>query len=360
MNKRDFLKSGLYAAGGLSLSGSNLFAKPTAPALSNDFKSIAYLPNTSDKREKVLEALDQSKPNKYVPAAFFMHFPEKLGQPAVSRHLDYFRATNMDFVKVQYEITLPRMDNITRPEDWANVPVYTKDFFEPQLAVIEALAKELRHEALIIPTVYSPFSLASQVTDLKKFVQHGKENPNAVAKGVKNMTESTLNYVHEAINRGADGFYIATQGGEANNFGDGDIFAQLIEPYDMMVLNECADKTAFNILHICDYHGAYSRLNRFVPYPASVINPPYVLADGTLVKTKDVQEAFKRPVMGGLNRNGVIAKGTEAEILAEVDKVMSEAAQNIILAADCTVPGEVPWQTLRTVIDYAHNWRLNH
>lgn len=358
MNKRDFLKSGICTLSGLGLS-SSLIARAAAKPVITSGKAPVYLANTTNKREKVLAVLDQSKPNQYVPAAFFLHFHDKLGQGAIKSHLEYFRATNMDFVKVQYEIVLPHLD-IKRPEDWSKIPVYGKDFFEPQLAVIEALAKELKSEALILPTVYSPLSLAGQTVG-ENVLAHAKENPDAVAIGMKNITESIVNYLNAAINRGADGFYISTQGGNQKYFGDSPLFDKLVAPYDHIVSQEASDKALINILHICDYGKSYyNRINKFVSYPGSIINPPNILADGTPVKIKDVQSTFRRPVMGGIDRLGALAKGTVEEAKAEVDKVLSASSPNFILGADCTVPSDVPYQKLCAVIDYAHDWRIKH
>ena len=108
-----------------------------------------------NKRERILQVLDQSRPNEYVPAAFFLHFENKLGRKAVQDHKDFYRSTNMDFVKVFYEIAVPQID-IQSGKDWEKVPVYGEDFFEPQVAVIEDLAREFKGEAFILPTVYSP------------------------------------------------------------------------------------------------------------------------------------------------------------------------------------------------------------
>jgi uroporphyrinogen decarboxylase len=359
MKKREFLKSGLYAAGGFGLLGSssvlNAAAKPAPPS------APVYVQGSKvNKRDKLFAVLDQSKPNKYIPAAFFMHFEEKLGQGAIDRHLAYFRATDMDFVKIQYEVVLPRLSDIKKPEDWAKVPVYGKDFFKPQLEVIAALTKELKAEALVLPTVYSPYSLANQTAGHDTFIAHAKENPDAVVKGLQNITESILNYVHEAIELGVDGFYISTQGGETKNFGDGPLFDKLIAPFDKAVLQESSDKALLNILHICDYSATYKQLDKFRSYPASIINPPIVLDNEVPVKLKDVQAAFGRPVFGGLNRLGVISKGTSEEIKNEVDRILKEASPNFILGADCTVASNTPWQTLRTAIDYAHDWRLTN
>jgi uroporphyrinogen decarboxylase len=361
MNKRDFFKTGLYAAGGLSVLGLNSCKNTAGKKTPADIRNFAsYSVSKINKREKTLAVLDQSKPNEYVPAAFFLHFHDKLGQGAIDSHLQFFRATNMDFVKVQYEIVVPHLENIQSPEDWANIPVYKKDFFEPQLAVIEALAKELKTEALILPTVYSPLTLALQTVG-RNTLEHIKQDPDATAKGLRNITESIVNYINEAIRRGADGFYISTQGGNSRFFGDGPLFEKAVAPYDKTVSQEASDKALLNILHICDYgESYYTQISKFVSYPGSIINVPNVLLDGSPVNLKEVQDTFHRPVMGGLDRLGVLAKGTEEEAKAAVDKVLSEAPANFILGADCTVPGDVPYPKLRAVIDYAHDWRINH
>lgn len=360
MKKREFLKSSLYAIGGLGLYAANNASLSAATNAVTDNKSVSYLPHSTNKREKVLAVLDQSKPNEYIPAAFFMHFNDKLGQGAIDSHLQYFRATNMDFVKVQYEIAVPRIESIKTPKDWAKIPVYKKDFFEPQLEVIEALVKELKAEALILPTVYSPLSLALQTVG-SNTVEHIRQDPGAVATGLNALTESIVNYINEAIRRGADGFYISTQGGNSRFFDNGPLFEKVIVPYDKIVSQEASDKALVNILHICDYGEAYySQISRFASYPGSIINVPNLLLDGTPVRPNEVQTTFRRPVMGGLDRLGVLAKGTEEEAILATDEVLRNASPNFILGADCTVPGDVPWQKLRAVIDYAHNWRTNH
>ncbi|MDR1779534.1 MAG: hypothetical protein LBR50_02225 [Tannerella sp.] len=361
MKKRDFIKSGFYAVGGMSLLSASACSNSAVqkPSTATNAASTAAA-SKINKREKVLAVLDRSKPNKYVPAAFFLHFKDKLGQGAIDSHIQYFRATNMDFVKVQYEIALPLNEDIKSPKDWAKIPVYTKEFFEPQLEVIGALAKELKSEALIIPTVYSPLSLAQQTVGAAA-LEHSRQDPDAVAAGYQNITESIVNYITEAVNRGADGFYISTQGGNSKGFGETELFAKLVVPYDTAILQAASDKALVNILHICDYgESYYTDISRFTSFTASIINAPNRYLDGSSIKLSDVQATFDRPVMGGLDRLGIIAKGTPEQVKAEVDRVLSEAPQNFILGADCTVPGDTPLQNLRTAIDYAHDWRLNN
>ena len=77
---------------------------------------------TKSKRDLVMDVLDRSKTPAYVPAGFFMHFGVT-GDAAVKAHLDYFRATGMDFVKIQFdEQQFAPNKYIKTPKDWAKLP----------------------------------------------------------------------------------------------------------------------------------------------------------------------------------------------------------------------------------------------
>lgn len=316
----------------------------------------------SSKRERVLQVLDQSRPNEYVPAAFFLHFENKLGRKAVQDHKDFYRATDMDFVKVFYEIVVPHIE-INSGKDWEKVPVYGEDFFEPQVAVIEDLAREFGKEAFILPTVYSPLALAHQTLgrdkDLKKLAE---ENPVAFGKAIKSLSLSIENYLRAARKRGADGFYVSSQGGDGNSLSP-KVWKEQVRQWDKHVSEVANEIGEINILHICDYGTPFKNaeaLYAFADYPASIINVPLNFSDGSTLNLKEAQQRFGRPIFGGLERLGVIATGTVEEAKKAVDKVLENAPQNFILGADCTVPGDTDWDKLRAVIDYTHNWRVTH
>ena len=316
----------------------------------------------NNRREVILQVLDQSRPNEYVPAAFFLHFENKLGRKAVQDHKDFYRATNMDFVKVFYEIVVPQID-IRNGKDWERVPVYDEDFFAPQVAVIEDLAREFGKEAFILPTVYSPLALAHQTLgrdkDLKKLAE---EDPKAFGQAIKNLSLSIENYLRAARKHGADGFYVSSQGGDGNSLSP-KIWKEYVREWDKHVSEVANEIGEINILHICDYGTPFKNaeaLYAFTDYPASIINVPLNFSDGSTLNLKEAQQRFSRPIFGGLERLGVIATGTIEEAKKAVDKVLENAPQNFILGADCTVPGETDWEKLRAVIDYAHTWRQTH
>lgn len=112
------------------------------------------------KRDLMQQVLDLSTPPSYVPAGFFMHLGVQ-GDAAVRAHLDYFRATGMDFLKIQFdEQSLPANSEIKTAEDWARLPVLGEEWFEPSLYLLKRLIAEVKTEAFVLQTVYSPYQMA--------------------------------------------------------------------------------------------------------------------------------------------------------------------------------------------------------
>ena len=308
-------------------------------------------------RDHVLGLLDSDKPQAYVPAAFFLHFDPSchFGPAAVDRHLEFFRATEMDFVKIQYERKFPHLPDIVRAADWRLIPPYGEEFFRPQLEVVEGIVKAVGREAVVVVTLYSPFMCAGHAVGEETVQRHLHDDPGAVTKGMEVITDTLLTFVKACVRLGVDGFYHSTQGGETDRLADGDLFDTFVRPYDLAVMDEAERSCAFNILHICDYLGEYRDLARFRDYPGQVVSCPLKVG-GRPLPLADAREMFGRPVMGGLDRLGVIATGSPAEIRAEAGAVLRAAPDRFVLGADCTVPAQTPWTNLRAAVRAAHAW----
>jgi uroporphyrinogen decarboxylase len=313
-----------------------------------------------NKRDTMLDLIHNTAFSDYIPAAFFQHFDSAhhQGQAAIDKHLEFFRATNMDFVKIQYELPFPPSAPIRKPEDWAHVPLCSEEFFEAPIHVVEGLVKAAQAEALVIMTLYSPFMWATHLDEHADISNHLKENPEAVKKGLAIMTENVLTLVQGCKRVGVDGFYASSQGGEAFRFPDSSLFQEYIKPTDLAVWDEISS-CSFNILHICDYEGGYDDLTPFLDYPGHVVNSSLKLGDRTLTP-KEVSQLFGRPFMGGLERKGVLATGTPEEIQRTVNETLAQTPERFILAADCTVPSDTPWEHLRIAIETAHQYRNDH
>jgi len=308
------------------------------------------------KREVVLSLLDDTRAPDYVPAAFFIHFPGEYhrGQAAIDKHLEYFRYTGMDFVKIQYEFPFPHRPEIQSPEDWSRMSRYGRAFFQDQLEIVEGLVSAIQGEALVLQTLYSPFMSAGHTTSDKTMAEHIRTDAQKAKVGLEIITESILWFVRECVVRGLDGFYASTQGGEQGRFEDPDLFEEVVKPYDLAVMNEINRTCPFNILHICDYQASYDDLTPFLDYPGDVVNCPLEVG-GQVMTAREAAHLFGRPYMGGLDRHGVIASGSNEEIRAAVQDVLRNAPNRFILGADCTLPSDIDWDTIRTVIAAAHS-----
>ena len=316
-----------------------------------------------NKRDLVLDLLDNNKEQEYIPAGFFMHFDEiyHKGQAAIDKHLEYFRYTGMDFVKIQYENPFPAIPEIERPEDWAKIPFYKRDFYENQLDIVEGLVKEAKDEALVIMTLYSPFMMTQFTTQsLTQTNDHIKEDPEKVKKGMEIITDSLMIFVKECVRLGVDGFYTSTQGYESFRSAGPDLFTQCIKPFDLALMNEIDRSCTFNILHICDFFGEYDDLSLFLDYPGHVINFGHRLGSKE-ISGEEISRMFDRPLMGGMVRDGVIATGNKDEIKKNVEEVLAHKPGKLILGADCTLPGDVDqkllWDNAKTAISAAHEYK---
>jgi uroporphyrinogen decarboxylase len=329
-------------------------ARAAQPARAS--RSPSAKPSKS-KRDLMMDVLNMAAMPSYIPAGFFMHFGVR-GDAAVKAHLDYFHATGMDFVKIQFdEQTYPANDQIKTPRDWVKIPVFSEKWFKPSLYLLKCLIKEAKSEALIIQTLYSPYQLAKQAVPWNLVVEHVKEDAEAVCRGMENITLSLLHFVQAAARLGVDGFYTCSQGGETNRIADRALFNRTVKTYDMLLYKETAQLVPYNIMHICDYEGTYEDFEaRFQDYPGQVVSVP-LAADGKPLSLRRAAALFGRPVMGGLDRLGVVSTGSPEEVKKAALEVLAEAPGNFIFGADCTVSPKTPIENLRTAIRTAHDFR---
>jgi len=308
------------------------------------------------RREIMLDVVSGRSGDGYVPAAFFLHFDPKFhkGQAAVNRHLEYFRETGMDFVKIQYEHPFPAQPQIKRAADWKTVRPLDAAYFNDPLDVVSGVVKAVNHQAMVVVTLYSAVMHAAHAVGRDQLTAHLDEDPSATAKGLRAINDSILVFIRECVNRGLDGFYASSQGGEAGRFRDQKLFAQVIKPLDLEVMNEINRLCPFNILHVCDYHGLYDDLSPYLDYPGHIVNCGTRLTGGARTP-RELAQLFGRPFMGGMDRHGVIVNGTPEQISLEARSVLQSAPQAFVLGADCTVPSDIPVDHLKAAIDTAHS-----
>lgn len=312
-----------------------------------------------NKRDMVMNLLDPAAPQTTIPAAFFLHFDPQFraGQASVDKHTEFFRYTDMDLVKIQYEGVYPRLPEIQTPDDWANMPLYQADFYDGQIQAVAGLVKALKSDAVVVVTLYSAFMFAGQAAGEDVLVEHLRADPEKVKKGFEIITESMMIFVNACIAAGVDGFYASTQGGEASRLGGTSIFTDYVKPFDLAVMNEINTRCPFNILHVCDYRAGYDDITPFLDYPGHVVSYGLELA-GKPISGKEVSKLFGgRSYLGGLDRLDVVAHGSADEVRAATLAVLENAPDKFMLGADCTVPSDTSWDNLKVAIQTAHEFK---
>lgn len=206
----------------------------------------------------------------------------------------------------------------------------------------------------ILPTVYSPYQVALQSLGYKHIAKAAVERPEDLKRVLGYYATSLEWFVNACKEIGIEGFYMTTQGGEMKYYTIPGFFENQIKPFDLQVMNLCQKESKLTILHICDWEGTYDDLTRYVDYPGDIVNTPLVL-NGTPFTLNDGLELFNRPVLGGLDRQKEIIKGSTDEVKAVVKKAISDVCKGkIMIGAECTV-SSAPIENIHTAVHAAHH-----
>ena len=300
-----------------------------------------------NKIERVRAALRQ-QPVDRVPVGLWLHFPpaQAHGQAAVDAHLDYYRATGLDFIKVMNEHPFQADVTIASPADWRRLrPVpLSAPFFQGQLDVIKGIVDAVAGECLVITTVFGPYAAGGH-TSGERITEHLRADPQAVSGGLAAIAESLAGFCLACLDAGAAGIYFSAQGGERDRL-TADQFFTYVKPHEVAVLEAIRDASELNLLHIC---GNNIRLTAYADYPSHAVN--WAVTPGNLT-LKQGQSLFRRTVVGGLDNRGVVVRGPRHAIQEETRRLIADfGPQGLILGADCTLPTAIDLDHIRAVVE---------
>lgn len=304
------------------------------------------------RREIMEDFLDGKQHGDYVPVAFFMHFPAQVGQDAVYYHIRHLARTGMDLLKVQFEQHQPNI-KVETTEDWNQIQPLPRDFYAPTVHVVKEVVDIVGHDTMVLPTIYSPFQVLRMQIGIPAVIRWAKEDPDQVLRALRIYTDALLDFARDCKAAGVDGFFTPTQGGESIYKEVPDFFERFIRPFDMEVMTECNAGTHCNILHICDWEGPYDELDQFVSYPGQIVNAPNFVG-GEPFAPADAEKLFNRIVLGGLDRKGVINKGTPEEVTAEVQRIKKDNSGRLMIGAECTIDNRTAIENIRAAVRTAH------
>ena len=298
----------------------------------------------------------QRQPVDRVPASFWFHFPPDAhtGMASVRAHLDFYRNTGVDFLKVMNE-HLFRVDfPLAAPGDWQSLrPLPVTGQFQGLIDEVRHILDAVGDEAFVIVTIHGVFASAFHATRSPEgtfardnpVVHHLRQDATRVLGGFDAIADSLAQLAEACLDAGAHGIYYAALGGEQYRFTEEE-FTTWIKPYDLRILQAISARGELNILHICKDQ---VRLDLYADYPAHVVNWGVSEQNPSLVEGRTL---FDRPILGGVMYRGPIVTGPAEAIEAEVQQTLQEfGTQGLLLGADCTLPTDTPFANIRTAVE---------
>ncbi len=311
------------------------------------------------KRERVLNAMNNRAVDR-PPVSFWFHFPldMDLDKDCVAAHLDYYRKTDIDFIKIMcdgfFDYPNPIIPTVTKPEDWYNMKPLGANhpFIRGQVERVKEIVQSLNGECMTFYNVFCPMSFFRFGTSEELLMSHLKENPNAVMHAFDVIAEDAITLSRLVIEEGGcDGIYYCVQNAEEFRFSF-DEYRKLVTPSDLKVLEAANQYSEYNILHCCGWAGDKNRLEVWQDYPAKAFNWAVFVENMSMAEGKKFFGG--KCVLGGFDNReeGVLWSGTEEEIKAFTKKWLAENKENgMIIGADCSLGRGMKLDNIKYVVD---------
>ena len=300
------------------------------------------------------------------PVSIWHHFPERdqRAEDLAEATYRFWASYEFDFIKFMPPGDYPTIDwgarsaytgsragtretvefPVAGPRDWTRlraVDASTGMHAEMNRA-LELLQRQLRGRAPVLQTIFSPLTIAQKLSN-GLAVRHAETDRAALKGALEAIAETTRAMTRDALARGADGIFFATQCATREVM-DEAAYAEFGTPFDLAVL-EAASGSSFTLLHL---HGNAPYLSLTPSYPVHAVNWHDRRAGPPL---PDVQRTTGRCVVGGLNEQGVLATGTPDEVQREArEAVEATAARSVMVAPGCVVPIDTPAENIAAAV----------
>jgi len=324
-----------------------------------------------DKRTRVLTAMEGGEVD-HVPAGFWFHFggAQAKGEECINAHLNYYRETDLDFVKIMCDgyFPYPLGKEIQCAGDWKELKPLEADhpFIREQVERAKRIVEEIGSERCVFYNVFAPFSSlrfgAAEIgLDDGAVMKHIREDKNAVMHGLDVIAQTNAMLAELLITEaGCDGIYYCVQGGEFDRFSEKE-YASIIRPSDLYVLEHANRFSENNILHMCGWAGNRNRLELWKDYPARVVNWAVFVEGLSLDEGRFLFGG--RTCLGGFEthwdgkvQEGIIYNGTKEELQDYTRRlILNHGKKGLMLGGDCTIDAGIDWERIRWIVEAARS-----
>lgn len=330
-------------------------------------------------RRELLDRLLNHEEVPRVPCGFWHHFilgadqfaglerPDVL-EKAYQGHLKYFNTVQPDIMKLMNEgffgyppIMGKRFED---KEDLLSIKALGPDhpWIERQVEHVKRLVDAFHDEVYCFYNIFSPLQMLRirfdfLDLDYRRFVELAEKYPREMLEAGKEMQKDVMSLVkrlfHEA---GIDGIYYCVQNIQSKLY-DESMYAEIIKPSELPVLELANSISNSNILHICGYAGSVNNFAYYKDYKAKVFNWSVSTDKVSLDEGKKFFKA--EAVLGGFPNtpDSLIDCGDKEELRDfALRLIKNNGFKDYIMGADCSVPNDIDDTRLRFIRDCCHEF----
>jgi len=232
---------------------------------------------------------------------------------------------------------------VHEPADWNRIDEQPHDqgALGEQLEAVRSLREKLPADVPLLQTVFTPLAILAELTEppeqLRDLIPR---EPKRVERALEAVTRTFERYVTAVMQAGADGLFLATVDWGSREFVTPESLRRWSRPYDLRLL-AAAGASRYHTMHVCK---GDALLYEFADYPVGAFS-----WDATAPGNPGLAEALTRlkgAVMGGIDHEGALQRGSEAAIAAYRRALEATGGRRFLFAPGCSIPPQTPEATL--------------
>lgn len=306
-----------------------------------------------------IHATLKREPVDRIPYAVWRHFPEVdrstagLAQATLRFHQRY----GSDFLKVtpaagdavadwgcvESDQVLPGGNRpcashaVNSATDWKKIKPLdiTTSAYGQQLETLVRVIVDKRADAPVLPTVFSPLTLARKLS-ADRLNQDLRERSEVVVEALEAISDTLIRFATLCLDEDAAGIFYAIQAA-SRRFHAEEEYARFGEPYDRRILEAVMPRARLVVVHA---HGDELMFDRLAALPAHAWNWDDRVAGPPL---KQGKTKVTGAVIGGVNQWATLRDGTPEEVRREVEDAVDQTdGIGLIVGPGCVLPAGVP------------------
>lgn len=300
-----------------------------------------------NKIERVTNALKGDEVDR-PPFSFWYHFglQHVSGRKHAEAELDFYRAYDLDFLKVMSDYPYPLPDGleaVATAEDWRRIePIDPNDrCWDEQLLALSIINDAIGNDAMFIETIFSTWTTARRLARSGSLTAMRQRDPETLLRAMDAISTSLAGYAKLVMGRGAAGIFLSL-GAATNDVMTVEEYETWGRPFDLKILGAVTG-APFTVLHI---HGKQIHFDSLLDYPVSAFNWSHFATQPSL---RDGKMRSARTVMGGIDEANA-SHVSAPEIREQAEKAIREVGpRGLIVTPGCSVPTDTRERSLREV-----------